>query len=162
MIRASLRGYVWVSGYNELISGPTPTPTPIPVPKAPVTGLKEMSIGKIRMQAANKGTAVDGYQFKWSLGSTFNTSVKSAPSTKHYFFRSGLIGSKTYYMKARTFKIINGKKLYSSWSGTKSLKLNILPPKPAITSVSKNGTGLTVKWKTVLGVDGYQIRCSTV
>ena len=147
---------------DELISDLTPTPTPVPVPKAAITGLKEMSIGKLKMQAANKGTQVDGYQFRWSLDSTFKTGVKSASSTKHYFFRSGLVGGKTYYVKARTYKIMNGKKVYSSWSGTKSLKLTILPTKPAISSLKKNGTGFTVQWKAVSGVDGYQIRYSTV
>ena len=146
---------------DVLISDPTPTPTPVLVPKAAVTGLREISIGKLKMQAANKGSAVDGYQFKWSLDKSFNTGVKSASSTKHFIFRSGLIGGKTYYVKARTYKIINGKKVYSSWSGTKSIKLKILPTKPRPVSVKKKGNGFQYTWKSVSGVKGYQIAWST-
>ena len=129
--------------------------------KAPITGLKEMSIGKLRIQAANKGTQADGYQFKWALDSSFTTGVKSASSTKHYIFRSGLVGGKTYYVRARTFKTVNGVKYYSNWSGTKSIKLNILPPKPTLVALKKNGTGFTVTWKKTSGVSGFQIRYST-
>ena len=154
----SIGAVVKTQAYSDV----TPTPTPVPEPtKAPITGLKEMSMGKVRVQARNLKTQVDGYQFKWSTDSKFETGVKSASSTKHYHYRSGLAGGKTYYFKARTYKIINGKKVYSTWSGTKSIKLTILPPKTTITSLKPKGTGFTVKWTPQSEVDGYQIRYST-
>lgn len=128
---------------------------------AAITALKEMSVGKLKMQAANKKTQVDGYQFKWALDSGFTRSVKSASSTKHYLFKSGLIGGQTYFVKVRTFKIVDEKKIYSNWSKTKSIKLDILPPKPSVSLANKSGAGFTAKWNPFSNVAGYQIRYAT-
>ena len=129
--------------------------------KPSITGLKEMGMGKLRMQCVNRKDTVNGYQFKWALDKEMTKSVKTASSAKHFIIRSGLIGGKTYYVKVRTYRTEGGKKVYSEWSSVKSIRLRILPPEPVPVSLEKKGSGFRCSWEIVPSVDGYQIAWST-
>ena len=70
-------------------------------------------------------SGIDNYQLMWSTTSDFK-SYKTAslkPGT-HSYTRKDLIPGKTYYIKVRTCKVVNGEKFYSFWSGVKSVKLS--------------------------------------
>ena len=90
------------------------------------------------------------------------SNVKSASTTKTSLSRSGLIGGKTYYFQVRTYNVVNGKKVYSAWSGKKLIKLKKLPAATSITSLTANSSSkFTVKWTKKSSVKGYQVRYST-
>lgn len=65
-----------------------------------------------------------------------------------------LTTGKTYYYKVRAYRTVNGKKIYSPFTGIASAK-----PKPAALSFSlKAGKGrITASWKSVSGATGYRI-----
>ena len=71
--------------------------------------------------AAVKGA--DGYQVyygtsKNKMNSAVTKGTKSLSVTK-----TGLGSKKTYYFRARAYKVVNGKKVYTSWSGVKAVKV---------------------------------------
>lgn len=71
--------------------------------------------------AAVKGA--DGYQVycgasKNKINSAVTKGTKSLSVTK-----TGLGSKKTYYFRARAYKVVNGKKVYTSWSGVKAVKV---------------------------------------
>ena len=112
---------------------PTPTPTPVsPSPETPVTvpptvitKLTDRGSGSLSIAWRSKGSEVDGYQLRWSQNSGFESGVRTASYTgRNNATRKGLETGKTYYVGVRTFKEINGKKVYSTWSGTKTIQLS--------------------------------------
>ena len=71
-----------------------------------------------------KVSGVDGYQIQYSTSKSFN-------SGKTVSVKKGLLSSrkikklkskKTYYVRIRTYKTVNGKRYYSSWSKVKSVR----------------------------------------
>ena len=70
-----------------------------------------------------KSSGVDGYQIRYSLkknmkGSKTVTAGKNAVSKKVKKLKS----RKTYYIKIRAYKTVNGKKLFGKWSNKKTVK----------------------------------------
>lgn len=67
----------------------------------------------------------DGYQIKYSLKKNMKPSktktVKSA--NKISLTAKKLKKNKKYYVQIRSYKTINGKKYYSSWSAKKTVKI---------------------------------------
>lgn len=68
-------------------------------------------------------TQTTGYQIKYSKYSSFKNATTKTVSTK-YTSKSytGLSNKKTYYVKIRTYKTVNGTKYYSAWSTVKKVK----------------------------------------
>ncbi len=71
-----------------------------------------------------KDLNVDGYQIKYSTKSDFSGGksvyVKKNTTVSKTF--TGLTARKTYYVKVRSYKTVNGTKYYSSWSAAKKIK----------------------------------------
>ena len=71
-----------------------------------------------------KDLNVDGYQIKYSTKSDFSGGksvyVKKNTTVSKTF--TGLTAKKTYYVKVRSYKTVNGTKYYSSWSSAKKVK----------------------------------------
>ena len=71
-----------------------------------------------------KDLNVDGYQIKYSTKSDFSGGksvyVKKNTTVSKTF--TGLTAKKTYYVKVRSYKTVNGTKYYSSWSAAKKIK----------------------------------------
>ena len=65
-----------------------------------------------------------GYQLEYSLDRSFDdaTTVSIAKRTTIKRTISGLKKKKTYYVRIRTYKKVNGKKYYSDWSSVKKKK----------------------------------------
>ena len=68
---------------------------------------------------------VDGYQIKYSLKKNFkkakNKNITGATKTKLVVKK--LKAKKTYYVRIRAYKTINGKKVYSKWSAKKKVRI---------------------------------------
>lgn len=73
-----------------------------------------------------KAGDADGYEINTALDKKFKKSKKKAvvkkSIVKNYKIKK-LKKNKTYYVRVRAYKIVNGKKIYSSWSSTKKIKL---------------------------------------
>ena len=77
---------------------------------------------KITVKYASVSTA-DGYQIAYSTSKKFTSkTTKKAKSTKTKKVISSLKKNKTYYVKVRAYKLVDGKKVYGSWSTIKKVK----------------------------------------
>ena len=71
-----------------------------------------------------KGAGITGYEVQYSLKKTF-ASAKKVTITKAATIETvikKLVSNKTYYVRVRTYKTVDGKKYYSAWSDAKSAK----------------------------------------
>ncbi len=94
------------------------------IPKA-VTGL-ELTADKRRLTANwKKAGGVDGYQLQYSVKKDFSsvkqTTVAGAAVTQKVLKK--LKSGKTYYVRIRAYKAVNGKKYWSAWSAAKKAKV---------------------------------------
>ena len=96
----------------------------ISVKPASLSSIAKMNKGFTAKWKSLTGSYVDGYQIRYSL----KPSMKSAKtktvsgSPKSSLKVSKLKSKKKYYVQIRSYKIVNGKKNYSSWSAKKSVK----------------------------------------
>lgn len=73
----------------------------------------------------SKNGSVDGYQVQYSTTSKFTKSkkvlLKGSSVTKYSI--TGLTKGKTYYVRVRAYKTVNGTKIPSAWSTAVSAKI---------------------------------------
>ena len=89
------------------------------------TTAKNASKGKLTV-TWNKLSYVTGYEIQYSTSLSFKSgnkivNVKGASNISKAI--TGLAKNKTYYVRIRTYKNIEGKKVYSGWSTKKSVKV---------------------------------------
>ena len=111
----------------------TPKPAaPTPVVKKPVTvngtTLSSVKNTKTRKMTVKwkKNKAVNGYQIQYSTNKKFTSGSKTVTVNKNSTVSKTvkkLKKGKKYYVRIRTYKTVNGKKYYSSWSKAKSVKI---------------------------------------
>ena len=113
------------------ISAPAqPTTTPTTAAKA-VSKPKSAKIKKVK--AAKKAVSVEwkkvsgvrGYQVQVATDKKFKKNKKTATVKKQKTTKvtiKKLKAKKKYYVRIRTYKTVNGKKIYSSWSKVKTIK----------------------------------------
>lgn len=94
------------------------------VPKP--TKLSKLSAGKKKLTAKwKKAKKIDGYQLEYSLNKDFSDSgfaeVKGAKKTSKAIKK--LKSKKKYYVRVRTYKVVDGRTYYSAWSKAKSVKV---------------------------------------
>ena len=87
--------------------------------KPKTTSLSKLTAGKKQLKVTwKKNSAVSGYQIQYSTSKKF-TSPKTV-TVKGYKTTSKTIknlkAKKTYYVRVRTYKTVDGKKVYSDWS----------------------------------------------
>lgn len=73
-----------------------------------------------------KNSSATGYEVQYSTNKTFKSGVKTKSITNASTIKytvAGLTSQKTYYVRVRAYKTVGKKKLYSSWSGIKSVKI---------------------------------------
>ena len=125
---------------------PTPSPTPSATPTQPnqndtntsngedvtvISKPKSASIKKLK--AAKKAVSVEwkkvsgvkGYQIQVATDKKFKKNKKTVTIKKQKTTKTTvkkLKAKKKYYVRIRTYKIVNGKKVYSSWSKVKTVK----------------------------------------
>ncbi len=92
----------------------------------PKTTVSKLTAGKktIDVSITKKSSQVSGYQIQYSTSKSFaNATTKTVPSYKTTKLTlKSLKADKTYYVRVRTYKTVNGKKVYSDWSTYKSVK----------------------------------------
>lgn len=90
------------------------------------TSIKKLSKGKKNFTVTwAKVSGVKGYQIQYSSDKKFKKNNKSVTVTKQKTTKATvkkLKSKKKYYVRVRTYKTVNGKKIYSSWSKVKSVK----------------------------------------
>ncbi len=95
--------------------------------KAKAPTIKKVSSPRSRKLTVKwkKVSSVTGYQVKWSQKKNFSGSktvtVKGSSKTTKTVTTSKR--KKYYYAKVRAYKTVNGKKIYSSWSSAKKIKV---------------------------------------
>ena len=130
---------------------PTPAPSPAPAQPAPAPSTSPSAPAaqttaqpaapknnkKVKVASAKAGKksikvtwkkvkGIKGYQIQYSTNKKFKKgnktiTIKSTKSTSATIKK--LKSKKTYYVRMRTYKIVNGKKVYSAWSKAKSVKV---------------------------------------
>lgn len=90
------------------------------------TKVSKLTAGKksITVAITKKSTQVTGYQIQYSTSKKFTnakTKTISSYKTTKYTLKS-LSAKKTYYVRVRTYKTVNGAKYYSGWSTYKYVK----------------------------------------
>ena len=125
---------------------PTPSPTPSTTPTQPnqndtntsndedvtvISKPKSASIKKVKgtkkaiLVTWKKVNGVNGYEIQVATDKKFKKNKKTVTIKKQKTTKTTvkkLKAKKKYYVRIRTYKIVNGKKVYSSWSKVKSVK----------------------------------------
>ena len=79
--------------------------------------------GKKKMQIIwNTVDGAEGYQIAYGLKSNFKGAKKKNVNKSSVIIKS-LKKKKTYYVRVRAYKTVNGQKLYGAWSGKKKVKI---------------------------------------
>ena len=91
------------------------------------TSLKKLTKGKKQFKARwNKQTTeTTGYQVQYSTKKDFSSGNKSKTVSKNKTISAtikSLKNKKKYYVRIRTYKTVNGKKIYSGWSKVLNIK----------------------------------------
>ncbi len=138
------------------------------VPATAITSLTDKGFGKLQVIWKSRSRYVESYQVRWSTDKTFSKGTKTKildseddTADSGRLTINALSTGTAWYVSVRTFNTINGKKIYSSWSGAKSIKLSV--PETVITALARKGSGkFQVTWKNRGNyVNGYQVRWST-
>jgi len=96
--------------------------------KPPKTSLKKLTAGKrtITVYWTNRpASQVSGYEVMLSRNKNFNGATHTYGINKKYLGFcecDSLKSKKTYYVRIRCYKYVNGVKLYSDWSAAKTIK----------------------------------------
>lgn len=69
----------------------------------------------LKVKIKKQSTQTTGYQIQYSTSSKFKSAKTKTTKSISYTIKS-LKAKKTYYVRVRTYKSINGKKYYSGWS----------------------------------------------
>ncbi len=125
---------------------PTPNPTPSTAPTQPnqndtntsndedvtvISKPKSASIKKVKgakkaiLVTWKKVSGVNGYEIQVATDKKFKKNKKTVTIKKQKTTKTTvkkLKAKKKYYVRIRTYKTVNGKKVYSSWSKVKSVK----------------------------------------
>ncbi len=97
------------------------------------TATSQSKPGKAKIKAKNKKkksikvtwkkvSGASGYEVSYSLNKKFKKAKKKTTTKTSYTIKK-LKKKKTYYVRVRAYKTVNGKKLYGGWSSAKKVKI---------------------------------------
>ena len=110
---------VTVTGKGRYTGTRTVRFTILPAPAA----LSKVSAGRKRFTAQwKKSRSATGYQVAYSLTKDFANWGDKLVKGKTRLTVKGLKSKKTYYVRVRAYKRVNGKNYYSAWSAVKKVK----------------------------------------
>lgn len=93
------------------------------ISKPKKTSIKKTKKGKKSLSfTLKKVSGVSGYQVQTATDKKFKKGRKTVTSKKTNVTFKKLKSKKKYYVRVRTYKTVKGKKYYSDWSKTKSVK----------------------------------------
>lgn len=112
---------------EQTTSTTTETTTAAATNKPKKTSIKKITAKSKAFKVTwKKISAAKGYQIKYSTSKNFTkkktktVTVKKSTTTSKTI--KNLKANKKYYVKVRTYKVVNGKKIYSKWSSVKTVK----------------------------------------
>ncbi|MCD8337049.1 MAG: hypothetical protein LUD18_07210, partial [Lachnospiraceae bacterium] len=111
--------------YSGSTKGTGTASTTVRLTRTSLTSLKNSAAGKMRVKWTSV-TGVTGYQIQYSTSKTFasgNKTKKVAGASSVKKTLSSLTKGKTYYVRIRTYKTVNGKTYYSAWSSKLKVKI---------------------------------------
>lgn len=105
-----------------------PTDNTVVKPAAKLSKMKGVtatSPSRKRLRIKWKKMNCSGYQVQCSKNKTFTQIIKSRTIGKRYtsYTLSGLKRKSRYYVRVRAYKYVNARKIYSSWSAAKGVKI---------------------------------------
>ena len=105
---------------GEIISSTHKTTAKIVVNASKINSVKNYK-GKKAKITVKKAASVTGYQIQYGTKKNFKgaKSVKTKATTKTV----SKLAKKKYYVRVRTYKTVDGKTYYSSWSGAKTVTI---------------------------------------
>ena len=107
----------------------TPSPSvdddkDISVSKPAIKSVKNVKGKKADVTLKKKVSGANGYEIRYSLKKNMKSAkkvtIKKASTLKVTLKK---LKKKTYYVQARAYKTVDGKKYYSGWSSKKSVKI---------------------------------------
>lgn len=146
--------YINSSGYSS--SGTASSGYVVTLP-GKVTGVKQDRWWKYILSVDAKWTAqtgVSGYQYV--IRDSKNKVKKSETSSYGTNASCKVKNNMLYTMTVRAYTDLNGNRYYGSWSDKAYLFTQ-----PEVSKLSIKGNKLTVKWKKISGVTGYDVYVST-
>lgn len=141
--------------YSDIVS------VTIPVSKTRISSIVSKSYNSIELKWA-KVSDSSGYVIYRSTDKDkgYKSVATIVSSSNVKYINSNLTTGTTYYYKIRTYKNINGKQIFSSYSDYKSIKP--IPNAPSsITAKSNNYNSNKITWNKVSGASGYVIYRAT-
>ena len=101
----------------------------------------------------------DGYQVRWSKDEKMKKGVRSASySGCSNAIRGDLEVGSTYYAQVRVYKMEQGQRVYTFWSGKKSITLTKELETPVLQELTVRNSKIRAAGKTVGTAEGYQVR----
>lgn len=90
----------------------------------PITKLLSQKKGWLNIQYRANSKA-DGYQIQYGTSSNMKGAKYVAVNNRgiRSYTRKDVKSGAKYYVRVRTFNVVNGKRIYSDWSGIKSMKV---------------------------------------
>ena len=117
------RCYYSYTEFNPVSSTPTQGPT---VSKPKAAKIKKVKAAKKAVAVTwNKVSGVSGYEVQVATDKKFKKNKKTVTIKKQKATSTTvkkLKAKKKYYVRVRTYKTVNGKKVYSAWSSVKNVK----------------------------------------
>lgn len=126
-IMVTLSAFSWAKGntdiYANQISARGVIVVPdIAAPEKPVIAKLVSSKTKTATVTYEKSSGASGYEISYATSKSGTYKV-AGTTTRLSYTISDLIKGKTYYVRVRAYKVVNSKKVYSSYSTVKSVKV---------------------------------------
>lgn len=126
-IIVTLSAFLWAKGttdiYANQISARGVIMVPdIAAPEKPVIEKLVSSKTKTATVTYQKSSGASGYEISYATSKSGTYKLAGTTTSASYTI-SGLTKDKTYYVRVRAYKTVNGKKVYSSYSTVKSVKV---------------------------------------
>ncbi|MBQ7203497.1 MAG: leucine-rich repeat protein [Eubacterium sp.] len=130
------------------------------------TTIKKLKAGTKQLTVTwNKRTVqTKGYEIQVSTDSKFKKGVKKYTVNKNTTAKKVIKKLKyntVYYVRIRTYQNVNKVSYVSTWSKAKKVKVKPVIKNVVIRKATAGKKKLTVKWKAVKGLYGYEIQYST-
>lgn len=106
---------------GEIISSTHKTTAKIVVKASKINSVKNYK-GKKAKVTVKKTSSIIGYQIQYSTNKNFK-SAKHVNTRKTSKYLTKLAKNKKYYVRVRTYKTVDGKLYFSSWSGAKTVTI---------------------------------------
>lgn len=135
-------------------------------------GLKKVTVSSASSKKAKEMTATwkkvggaDGYQIQYGTSAKDAKKVTVKGKTNTSVTLKKLTAGKTYFVRVRAYKVVNGQKVYTSYSAKKSVVIKkakaFTANKVTLSSISsKSSKQFKLSWTKVKDASGYEITYS--